>query len=319
MHLVKRTEPIEETTVRVEMMVLTREIVAKWEKPDFQRLLVENKNLESICCKIQKRGRLRTTIYLGVWEGRIYLIDGQYRICAYIGSGLTSIEAPVVTFYYSPGWIGFKEMCTDFIELNGHVRKPTPNDILKAFEGINSNLKKIVSECPFVGYIKRKSTPLLMATTIRAWMSSASDTPGGYSKGALDMAKDLHDTETNYLIDFLHIAHEAWGDVHENKSLWAGLNLVLCMWLYRKLVLAQWGGKSTISAEGFSRFLKKLCSDSAYRKHLFGKSGKINDDTRTPAYAHMIRIFGGSKRRGLPNPEWYKRSTYGKKKRRGCR
>lgn len=308
-----RPDELLKAAVTVTMMVITRALVAKWEKPDFQRLLVENKNLESICCQIQDRGRLRTTIYLGVWEGRTYLIDGQYRICAYIGSGLASIEAPVVTFYYEPGEAGFKEMCTDFIELNGHVRKPTANDMLKAFEGVNSNLKKIASKCPFVGYIKRKSTPLLMAATIRSWMSSASDAPGGYSKGALDMARDLHDTETNYLIDFLCTAHEAWGGVHENKSLWAGLNLVLCMWLYRKLVLAQWGGKSTSTTKGFSQFLKKLRDDSVYRKSLVGKNGKINKDTRTPAYAHMIRIFGGGKRRGLPIPEWYSRSKDGKK------
>ena len=183
MRLVAKNElPVAPFDMKV--MAVTRKTIEGWAKPDFQRPVAENKNLGELAVQIQDQGWLLTAIYLGIWMGKTYLVDGQHRMQAFIASGLEQMSVPVITKYYLDGAKGLAAMCEDFLRINSHIKNPTANDMLKALEGKNSHIKEIRTNCPFVGYThlrRTESAPILgMAQAIRALVVSRQEIPGSW-------------------------------------------------------------------------------------------------------------------------------------------
>jgi hypothetical protein len=313
-------ESSQTTNTRSDTKIVTPKMVGSWEAPPFQRPVQTSKKVLALVEQLKATGRLEdSAIVLGEWEGRTYIVDGQHRLRAFMLSELERMSAQVTVHNYEKGPAGLRAMHETYIHLNSHLARHRPDDLLRAMEGVNVHLHQIKSACKFTGfdYIRRGPTsPILsMSTAIRSWMSSASDVPGGCSKGAMDMVMDLTDTETKSLIDFLSLAHEAWGDGVENKPLWAGLNLILCMWLYRNTVLAPPPDnpkKKNLTRAQFLKGLFALAADKKYMNWIFGRSGKVNEDTRNPAYRELLRTIKnrmnaeGIKNFHLPCPDWYK-------------
>jgi len=288
---------IEGVPIRMEMMVLNRKVVESWEKPPFQRPVAEGKNIISMSVQMQDFGYMMSAFYLGVWEGRTYLVDGQHRRVSFISSGLEEIVAPVVTKHYPKGSQGLLEMCEDFLRIQQHIKNPTANDKLRALEPNNKCLQKITRMCPFVGYER----PLLsMAQVIRSLVISGQEMPGSAARSAVDHARDMKMKEANGLITFLQLAYEAWGIDKDMRLMWSPMNMALCLWFFRRMLK---GSKSpgTVTTSQFSEIFALLPSKTYISLLEDNSGGRMNDeDTRNPVAVELRRtIKKGLRRDGV--------------------
>lgn len=135
------------------------------------------------------------------------------------------------------------------------------------------------------------------------------DVPSITSLSATELGKTLLDEESGRLCDFLILAHEGFGRDNEYARLWSSLNLILTMWMYRKLVLTQYSSKSPrLSKELFKKCLMSLSADTTYVDWLLGR--KMGERDRAPAYNRIKILFGRRleaelhKKVMLPSPPW---------------
>lgn len=302
----------------VELMVITRRLAERWEKPKFQRPYVEGKNTKELPPQIQDKRYILTAIYLGIHDGTTYLVDGQYRREALYNSGVDHIMAPVITKRYASGSKGMVDMCNDFILLQKHIKKPTANDTLRALEGVNTRIKEVRTECPFVGYAnfrRRPNEPILsMAQAISAMVSSHQAAPGSWmGKSLAEHAQDMTASKTSRLIGFLKLAYEAWGADIENKSFWGPTNLGLCMWYYQQMVKGP-GIKekdASLTDSQFQNCLYSLVLNRRYRELLKGSAGgRMRTELRNPVCRELMKSFrkrlddDGVKPYHVPKPSW---------------
>jgi hypothetical protein len=122
----------------------------------------------------------------------------------------------------------------------------------------------------------------------------------------------LTDDSAQHLIQFLETAMAAWGRDAEYFRLWGSLNLGLCMWLWRRLVLdkERAGSKRYVilTVKQFNNCLMALSADAKYGDWLQGR--QLTDRDRGPAYGRVKNIWSarleseGQKKISFPKPPW---------------
>jgi len=244
-------------------------------------------------------------------DGICYIIDGQHRIHAFLLSGLKEGVADVRYLWATT----MQEIHREFVELNSRLVTMRPDDFLRGLEDSIPALQEIRRKCPFIGYdmIRRNSSsgPMVsMSSALRAWRGSAMDTPSSASISAVDLAEGMVDEETRAMIEFMNCCYAAFGRDVEYNRLWTALNLTLCAWLYRRLVITQYSPQTPrLTKELFIKCLMSMSADAQYQDWIIGR--KLGERDRGPAYTRIRLIFIkrleaelGKKVR-MPQPTWY--------------
>jgi len=316
--LVKPQTTAEKATRTVtDTVVVTPDDVKLWKKPPFQRQFTNNDKVQEVSEEIAETEVIPGVLTLGWLHGEKYLIDGQHRVEAFLLSGLPKGYVDTRTAHYKT----MAEMSAEFDRLNSSISKMKPDDRLRALEFNEDNhLAAFRKKCPFVGYNKTKGEDntgtgviLSMGSTIRCWNMSSKEVPisggGAASGGIVEIAKKFSAEDADLLSEFLNCTYDAWGTDKEYRGLWKNLNLTVCMWLYRRLVITGHSKKSVrISKTLFQKCLMSLSANESYLAWLVGRNS--NDRTRSPAYKKIKDIFSkriteetGTKPK-LPQPKW---------------
>jgi hypothetical protein len=307
----KPPKPNKATSTSVDTIEITPALVKSWKKPLFQRDIRVNAKVEAVIEEIKSDPGtpvLPGIITIGIYEEQKYKLDGQHRLEAFLISGRPVAYCDVRYFYGD-----IADMADEFVRLNSHLVTLRPDDILKGMEGHCEGLQVIRKRCPFVGYgmVRRNPTsPIVsMSVLVRCWAhNSATETPVGGGGSVAQMAKTLSPDEAKLCSDFITIAERAWGRDPEYGRLYSSLNMTLCMWLYRRIVVAPTGRVTKFTPELFRACLMALSADSRYLDHLLGR--QLNDRERSPTYGRLKAIFARryhhetNKRPNLPSPPW---------------
>jgi hypothetical protein len=154
-----------------------------------------------------------------------------------------------------------------------------------------------------------------MSAALRCWFGSNNETPTSASLNAIEIAEQLDEREIQNLSAFMTAAYAAWRNDPEYYRLWSNLNLTLCMWLFRQLVLRQ-DKKGKVMTLNLSQFGKCLMSASASPQYIDWLMGRnINERDRSPCYTRLKTIFtkrlieenyACAKKPMFPSPEWYR-------------
>lgn len=278
--------------------------------PPFQRpLRVTPKVLEIAEIIKLDGGIVPGVMTLGVLDGKRWLVDGQHRREAFYLSECKEGCVDVRITHFD----SMAEMSEEFAALNSRIVNMKPDDLLRALESSYPHIAKIRRACPFVGYdnIRRKngSTPVLsMSAVLRCWTGSAHEVPQP-NGAAAHLAKELTEDERDHLIAFLGLAHDAWSNNPEFFRLWGNLNHMLCMWIYRRLVISAYSTKiKLISKEQFGRCLMGVSAASGYLDYLVNRG--VSKQTIGPTYDRLRNIFVGrlehdtGKKPFMPSPAW---------------
>lgn len=280
-----------ETQTVLDTVLITPAIVKQWKIPDFQRPLIVNEKVRAAARKIAEDGGVvPDVITLGVLESVIYLVDGQHRKEAFLLSDMAEGYADIRTIHFE----SMQEMSDAFVRLNSTLRNMGPNDILRGLESSRNGLAIIRTACPWVGYDRvrlNESSPLLsMSVVLRCWFSSQPEVPNAASVSAQRLADRITVDEAETLTVFLQSAMRAWGRDIEYQKLWLTLNLTLCAWLYRRIVLNSYSAKTRrLTVDQFTKALMGLSADAEYVDWLTGRKMGIND--RAPAYGRIRAIM----------------------------
>lgn len=304
----------------METMIVSVEIIDQWALPPFQRPLRINKKIETLAEEIKADGvsipGVITLGRMGSRSNQLFLVDGQHRIQAFRMSDLAEAIADVRICQFDT----MGEMAQAFVELNSSLVKMKPDDILRGLEPTSKVLQKIRGDCSFVTYGQARrggvKDPVLgMNQTLRSWFASQGERPVSTTGGrtAIAIAEEMEDDSTAHLVRFLQIAYAAWGSDKEYYRLWGILNLTMCMWLYRRLVLDRTRGVKrhvTLSDAQFRQCMMAVSADSQYVDFLHRRN--LSDRDRTPTYRHLRRIItarlksDGHANVLMPSPEWSK-------------
>ncbi len=311
--IVHPSSPAEKrTSSTVDILELTPKSAGAWRSPPFQRPVVLNAKCQEVIEQIRREGIVPGVITLGVLTSEpqtVYLVDGQHRRDCYLAADLPVAYADVRTIFCD----NMAEMAEEFVRLNQSLRKMTPDDVLRGLEASYPALRAIRDGCPFVGYDKiRRSDkgPILsMSMVIRTWRGSAAEVPVQATVGAAALATTLAMDDAKQLVAFLLVCFEAWKRDREYVKLWSTLNLNLCAWLYRRMVLSQYSPRTPrLTRELFCKCLMSLSADTHYLDWLVGRN--IGDRDRSPAYARLRKLFVDrlavemGKKPSMPAPAW---------------
>lgn len=304
----------------METLLVTPDILSKWQLPPFQRPLHVNAKVRAMSEQLKVDGGIIPGVFtLGILKGAPdikYLVDGQHRREAALLSGLTEFLVDVRQCRFDD----MGEMGEEFVNLNSSIVKLRPDDILRGMEGHIPLLTRIRKECPFVGYdnIRRNAATasVSMSALLRCWRASYGETPApsAAGKSAMGLAQELTDDEAHLLIKFMNLARTAWGGDMAYARLWSALNLTICMWLYRRLVVQVVAEnrslKRSIMIDDvlFKKCLMSLSASSDYLDWLVGRV--MSERDRSPCYTRVRAAF--SKRietetrnkPKLPLPHW---------------
>lgn len=300
---------------KMDTLILTPKVIDSWVSPPFQRPLKINEKVRTIAEELKHNGGvIDGVLTLGAIAGGpdVYLLDGQHRVEAMRISELKECIADVRICAFEH----LGEMGDEFVKLNTAIVKMNPDDVLRAMEGIIPAIHNIKEACPFVGYenIRRGTAKavLSMSAAIRSWVGSGSDTPKQHTTSAINVARELSAVEAQELVRFLNIARSAWGDDPQNYRLWTALNLCLCMWLYRKLVLDKERGVKryvVLNPDLFKKCLLSVAASGDYVDWLVGRS--LSERDRAPCYMRLKGLFVSRLRMELhtdkvqmPQPAW---------------
>ena len=152
-----------------------------------------------------------------------------------------------------------------------------------------------------------------MSAMLRQWKGSSFEVPtnNGAGMSASMVAGSMTEEEVENMIDFIKLAQEAFGREQEYWRLWGALNMILCMWLYRRLVLlppTKLTRSVKITQDQFKRCLMSLSADSHYLDWLVGRF--LSERDRRPAYDKIKsifaqRLYADTKAKAtLPQPAW---------------
>ncbi len=269
-------------------------VFAKWKDPPFQRELRVNAKVRAIVSVIAQDGVIPGVISLGIIGGSTYLIDGMHRKHAFLLSGLKTAYADVRTHTFET----MPEMAREFVNLQLQLVRMRPDDILRGMEGATPALARIRTRCPFVGYghvrhgDQRKNFPIVsMSTLLRAWLAARGETPAYKgTQSALAAAEAITLTDADQLSDFCSLANQSWGQDPEYYRLWTALNVTLCMWFFRSVVLQPYGPRRlAMTRSQFAKCLMALSADSSYIDWLGGRH--LSERDRSPAYGRLKAIF----------------------------
>lgn len=312
--IVKPQTPTEKKTrTVVDTIMVTPATLEKWKSPPFQRPVKQNEKVRALAEELKRDGGVWPGIItLAILDGVIYLIDGQHRKEAFTLSGLAEGFTDVRTHYVNTP----AEMGEEFVRLNSQLVRMRPDDILRGLEQSIDGLRKLRSHCPFIGYdsIRRgANSPVVgVSLVLRAWRGSMSEVPGtgGAGMSASIIAESMETKEYENLIEFLNLALGAFGRDAQYGRLWSGLNLITCMWLYRRLVLHPETSSKVqpVTRELFKKCLMSVSANSDYVDWLYGRN--VGERDRTPAYNRLKAIFvtrlqtETNRKIYLPQPPW---------------
>jgi hypothetical protein len=307
------SESEKHTRSTVDTIEITAKLVASWKVPPFQRELKVNAKVEAVARLIaEDRGVLPGIVTLGVLDKEVYIVDGQHRLHAFLISGEDIGYVDVRTVFFKD----MAEMADEFETLNSQLVIMRPDDKLRALEHSTEAIRRVRKKCPFIGYdnIRRdsKNAPVLsMSTFIRAWTGCRGEIPR-MGLPAKEAVKAMDASDTDNAIDFAMLAFEAWRRDREFFRMWSGLNLVITMWLYRRMVLAEGMTAASrwtrLSRDEFRRGLMALSAEQSYLEYLFGRN--VNDRDRTPTYSRAVQIMTkryraeGKSDIRFPRPAW---------------
>lgn len=316
MNVAKPQTPAEKVTRTVmDTIMVTPMIVSKWKAPPFQRPVKDTaRKVMELAKSLQQDGGVWPgVVTLGVLNGETYVIDGQHRRSAFLQSGLKEGYTDVRIHYMST----VAEMGEEFVKLNSQLVRMGPDDILRGLEAALPAIQYIRKECHFVGYGQIRhgnptSTPLIsMAVVIRCWTASKTEIPNTHGS-AQELALAFSIDDAHLLCGYLAIAKNAFGTDPQYYRLWSALNLMLTMWLYRRMVLdpippgKRW---TKLSKELFQKCLMSLSASPLYLDWLVGRQMAERD--RGPAYVRIRELFSRRLREELggnvkmPQPVWF--------------
>jgi hypothetical protein len=289
----------------METLVLTPEMMKAWVLPAFQAPLKTNAKVREVADELSAQtgtpcingvislGRLRAELKSGA--AKFYLIDGQHRREAVLISGIKEVFADVRSNIYE----SMEEMAREYLRLNSPISRKTPDDQLRALQESSPALKLISHQCPYVGYryIRANSdSPIVgMSAVLRRWWASGRESPAisGGGGAASEVAHRLTVEEAGEVVHFLQVVYAAWGRDIENARLWGSLNMVICMWLWRVLVLDKdrTGSRRyiTLTEEQFKQCMMAASADKSYVDWLLGRNMAERD--RAPCYRRLRTIF----------------------------
>jgi hypothetical protein len=313
MKLVKPSSTEEKRTrTTMDTVELTPKLVASWKSPPFQRDLKINAKVLACAEEIKMAGGvLPGVVTVGVLDGDVYIVDGQHRLAAWLSTTLPLGYADVRTHWFTT----MGEMAAEFVRLNSQLVRLRPDDILRGLEPANVALQRIRRKCGYIGYdlVRRgANAPMLsMSVFLRVWVSTKTDVPRP-SLSNLAALSEMDEAETTQAIEFIGMCFEAWRRDTEYARLWGSLNLTLCGWLYRRLVLGEKVTSNSrverFSKQEFSKCLLALSAEAQYLDYLVGRN--LGERDRAPAYGRVKTIFqrrflaetGRSAK--LPQPAW---------------
>lgn len=310
--IVKPSTEAERTThTTLDTIEINPNIVRSWKVPPFQRALRVNAKVLEVAEEIKANdGVLPGIITLGVLGSDRFLIDGQHRVHAFQLSELLIGYCDVRILHVKD----MAAMATEFYKLNSRVVNMRPDDYLRALETTNDQLSRLHKRCPFVGFdmVRRsdRSPILSMSAVLRCWSASSKEVPQPHhTGGVVALAGQLIEDECTQLISFLGVAYAAWGRDAEFHRLWGGLNMTLCMWLYRRMVITQYSPRTPkLDSATFQKCLMSLSADGTYLDWLVGR--QCTDRDRSPGLARIKSIFSRrlidetGKKPNLPQPAW---------------
>ena len=304
-----KTDAEKSTHTTVDTIGFTRE-QAQWPLPPFQRPLQINAKVLELAKQIGADGGvIPGVLTLGVLEKETWLVDGQHRRAAFMESGKDYGYADVRTCFFD----SMADMAEEYVRLNSRLVNMKPDDILRGLETGMPTLQEIRRRCKFVGYgqLRRdaKSPMVSMSGLLRCWRGSGHDVPGAVSVSAVQCARDLTTEDAANICEFLGLAMDAWGKDPQYNRLWLGLNMTLCMWLFRNLVLSAYSAKTKrLESPQFKVCLMALSADPTYLEWLIGR--RAGEYDRAPAYARIkslmtarLLLHTGEKHM-LPMPAW---------------
>jgi hypothetical protein len=282
----------------METVEVTQSSVNGWAIPPFQRPLRVNDKVRQIALKIADDGGvIPGVITVGRLkigrETRHYLIDGQHRLEAFRMSTCPQALADVRFMDFTT----MADMADEFVELNSRIVNMRPDDVLRGLEESTEALRLIRQACPYVGYdnIRRghSNAPMVsMSMALRVWEGSAAETPVSIGRSAAQLATDMTIESANQLKVFFGMAFEAWGRDDSTKRLWSALNLSLCMWIWRRIVLDNDRSKRrhiALRTETFRQCLMQLGATASYTEWLEGRA--LGDRDRPAAYNRIKAVF----------------------------
>ena len=127
----------------------------------------------------------------------------------------------------------------------------------------------------------------------------------------MTLANDLTEEDAHNLIAFLRCIYGAWGKDAEYGVLWKALNITLCMWLYRRIVMITYSPRvPRVTADQFTKCMTALSAAEAYLEYLHGRN--LSEVHRAPTYSRLKGVVAcrlaellGHKV-ALPQPAWCK-------------
>ena len=319
------TEAERTTHTTLDTIEVTPSLVKGWRIPEFQRGLRVNDKVLAVAEQIRRDEVIPGVLTLGVLtvrgERQVYILDGQHRCHAFLlaaedrerdgrkEKGIASAYVDVRQRHFE----SLVDMGDEFVNLNSQLVKMRPDDILRGLESSLPPLRKIRLRCPFVGYdmVRRgdKSPVVSMSSLIRCWTGSAPEVPSTTGDSVAVRAKMFSNDDAETLVGFLDLALDAWGRDQQYVRLWNNLNLTLCLWLYRRLVISAYSTRIVkFTREQFGKCLMSLSADGPYLDWLMGRLMGQRD--MAPAYGRIRAVFVArmevetGKKPLMPAPAW---------------
>lgn len=297
----------------METMLFTLPEMLSWKIPPFQRPVRVNSKVLETAEEIRASGGIMPGI---VTLGRLgndktfYLVDGQHRREAFKLSELKECIADTRTIQFE----SMADMADEFVKLNSQLAKMRPDDILRGLEESLPNMRRVRATCDFVTYgqVARNSTAAIgMSQLLRCWYMSQADVPARTTPPAAALGAILEADEADKLIVFVKTARAAWGKDDDNRRLWSALNLSICMWMWRRLVLDKERGVKRfviLSPDEFRKCLMSVSATAEYVDWLVGR--QVGERDRAACYARLKAIFtrrlqqDGHRKVLLMQPAW---------------
>jgi len=283
----------------VDYVMITVAEIESWCLPEFQREFKHNAKVAKFTEGLKANQEIAGIITLGYIAGKfvLYKVDGQHRLNAALACAVATGNPEFIAHIHIKRYRDFSEMADDFTKLNDSLVNMRKDDILRAAMENSPMLQRIVAECPHVGFdnVRRATTrskTLSMSAALNCWIGSAAETPTSTSKSGVP---ELSDEETGNLRAFLNLSYAAWSNDPANDQLWKNLNLTMCMWMFRRLVLkaADPNKKlthTTMPADAFKRCLARVSADRIYNEEFLRGRGMKERD-RAPCYKRLKEIF----------------------------
>jgi hypothetical protein len=280
-----------------ETRLLTIADIETWARPRFQRPIRINHKVMQFVEELKTNGGIiGGVITLGQVpnDPTLFTVDGSHRLEAAKLSELREFIADIRIMQFA----SMAEMAEEFVRLNSHLVSMRPDDILRGLEENMPLLRQLRETCDFIGYdnVRRgtHSCVVGMSPLLRCWFGSDNDTPSQNAGGSsVILCERLDDLQLQSLTAFLNTAYSAWGGDPEYYRLWSNLNLTMCMWLWRQLVLKQEKQKGrryiVLHVTQFKQCLMSVSASTQYVDWLLGRT--MNERDRSPCFQRLRTIF----------------------------